>query len=55
MKDGKREFSDGNLDAATRLFDTKGEGKVLYERLKKFKVDVLNLLDPFNTRIYPIR
>jgi gliding motility-associated protein GldM len=46
MKDGKREFSDGNLDAATRLFDTKGEGKVLYERLKKYKVDLLNLLDP---------
>src|SRR5690349_9556308 len=26
MKDGKKEFTEGNLDAATRIFDTKGEG-----------------------------
>jgi len=46
MKDGKREFSDGNLDAATRLFDGKGEGKTLYEKLKKFRLDLLDLMDP---------
>src|ERR1700742_1227995 len=46
MKDKKREFSDGNLDAATRLFDGKGEGKVLYEKLKKFRTDLLDLVDP---------
>ena len=48
MKDGKREFTDGNLDAPTRLFDTKGEGKVLYEKLKKFRLDLLAVIDPSN-------
>src|SRR6202040_1691366 len=37
VKDGVKEFTEGNLDAATRIFDTKGEGKVLYARLIKFK------------------
>jgi len=46
MKDGKKEFTVGNLDAATRIFDTKGEGPVLYGKLNKFKVDLLNELDP---------
>jgi gliding motility-associated protein GldM len=45
-KEGKREFSDGNLDAATRIFDTKGEGKVLYEKLIKYRSSLLELLDP---------
>ena len=47
-KEGKREFSDGNLDAATRLFDTKGEGKVLYGRLIEYRKSLLALLDPSN-------
>jgi len=46
MKDGKREFTDGNLDAATRIFDTKGEGPKLYNSLVKFKADLLDELDP---------
>ena len=46
MKDGKREFTDGNLDAATRLFDTEKAGGVLYEKLKKYRVDLLELVDP---------
>jgi len=46
MKDGKKEFTVGNLDAATRIFDTKGEGPKLYDKLSHFKVDILNLLDP---------
>jgi gliding motility-associated protein GldM len=45
-KEGKREFSDGNLDAATRLFDTKGEGKVLYNKLIDYRKQLLDLLDP---------
>src|SRR5882757_6867191 len=45
-KDGKREFTDGNLDAATRIFDTKGEGPKLYTSLVKFKSDLLDVLDP---------
>lgn len=43
---GKREFADGNLDAATRIFDTQKEGKALYERLKKFRLDLLDIVDP---------
>jgi gliding motility-associated protein GldM len=46
MKDGKREFTDGNLDAATRLFDTEKAGAVLYEKLKKYRSDLLELVDP---------
>jgi gliding motility-associated protein GldM len=46
MKDGKREFTDGNLDAATRLFDTEKAGGVLYEKLKKFRTDLLDMVDP---------
>lgn len=46
MKDGKREFTDGNLDAATRLFDTEKAGGILYERLKKYRLDLLALVDP---------
>jgi len=46
MKDGVKEFTDGNLDAATRIFDTQHEGKALYEKLIKYKADLLNVLDP---------
>ncbi|HVU56309.1 MAG TPA: gliding motility protein GldM [Puia sp.] len=46
MKDGKKEFTEGNLDAATRIMDTKGEGPKLYKSLNDFKTNLLNLLDP---------
>ena len=46
MKDGKKEFTDGALDPATRIFDREGEGPVLYGRLTKFKTDLLDVLDP---------
>ena len=46
MKDGKREFTDGALDPATRIFDREGEGPVLYGKLSKFKTDLLDVLDP---------
>ena len=48
MKDGKREFIDGNLDAATRIFDEGGQGKILYDSLIKFRKDLLNIIDPAN-------
>ncbi len=47
-KEGKREFTDGNLDAATRLMDKNGQGKILYDSLRKFRVDLLKMLDPAN-------
>src|SRR5580658_6618493 len=45
-KEGKREFTDGNLDAATRLMDKDGQGRILYDSLQKFRTDLLNILDP---------
>lgn len=48
MKDGVKEFTVGNLDAATRIFDAGGEGPKLYDKLAKYKVDLLNLMDPSN-------
>jgi gliding motility-associated protein GldM len=47
-KEGKREFTDGNLDAATRLMDKDGQGRILYDSLKKFRLDLLKVLDPAN-------
>jgi gliding motility-associated protein GldM len=48
MVDGKKEFNIGDLDAATRMFDTKGEGKVLYNKLIQYRKDLLATLDPAN-------
>lgn len=48
MKDGRREFADGNLDAATRIFDVQGQGKILYDSIGKFRKDLLNILNPNN-------
>jgi gliding motility-associated protein GldM len=48
VKDGKKEFSDGNLDATTRIMDTKGEGPKLYQSLVDYKAKLLGLLDPSN-------
>jgi gliding motility-associated protein GldM len=48
MKDGQKEFTEGNLDAATRIMDTKGEGPKLYQSLADYKKNLLNLLDPSN-------
>jgi gliding motility-associated protein GldM len=39
------EFKEDNIDAATRLFDTKGEGKNLYTALENFKKNIL-AIDP---------
>jgi gliding motility-associated protein GldM len=48
MKDGKKEFTEGNLDATTRTMDTKGEGPKLYQALADYKTKLLGLLDPAN-------
>ncbi|HMH24773.1 MAG TPA: GldM family protein [Puia sp.] len=46
VKDGVKEYNESSLDAATRLFDTKGQGKVLYEKLKAYKASMLDILKP---------
>ncbi len=42
---GDSTFKEDNIDAATRLFDVKGEGKTLYTTLEKFRKDILEI-DP---------
>ena len=42
-------FSKENIDAATRLFDTKGEGEKLYKALEKYKIEIL-AIDPEITK-----
>ena len=39
-------YKEDNLDAASRLFETKGEGDKLFNRLKQYKEDVLRVLPP---------
>lgn len=48
MKDGHKEYTEGNLDATTRIMDTKGEGPKLYQDLADYKAKLLGLLDPSN-------
>lgn len=45
MIDGKESYREDNLDAATRLFETKGKGKELEARLKQYREAMLNI-DP---------
>jgi len=46
MKDGHQEYTEGNLDAATRIMDKNGEGPKLYAKLKQFRLDLLAVVDP---------
>jgi gliding motility-associated protein GldM len=50
-KDSVEEFREDNLDASTRLFETKGEGPKLKNRLEKYKVDMLNIGLPMDSTI----
>ena len=43
---GEEEFKEDDLDAATRLFTEKGEGKNMYEKLAAYKKNVLAVLNP---------
>ncbi|MEP6674150.1 MAG: hypothetical protein ABJA78_03320 [Ferruginibacter sp.] len=43
MENGKEFFREDNVGAVERLFVTKGKGNELYERLEKYKADVLNI------------
>ena len=45
-KDGKEKFNDANLDAATRVFDKNGKGKVLYDSLAEYKKQMIAVLNP---------
>jgi gliding motility-associated protein GldM len=43
---GAEEFKEDDLDAATRLFTEKGEGKNMYIKLQAYKKQVLAVLNP---------
>ncbi len=45
LKDSVQDYRADNLDASTRLFETKGKGPELKSRLDKYKEDMLNI-DP---------
>jgi gliding motility-associated protein GldM len=45
LKDSVEDFREDNLDASTRLFETKGKGKELKGRLDEYKQNMLNI-DP---------
>jgi gliding motility-associated protein GldM len=45
-EDGVETFNGANIDAATRLMDEKGEGKILYEKLRDYKANILGILKP---------
>jgi len=45
IKDSVEDYREDNLDASTRLFETKGKGKELKDRLDKYKEDMLGI-DP---------
>ena len=49
--DSVEEFREDNLDASTRLFETKGEGPKLKARLDKYKEDMLNIGLPMDPSI----
>jgi gliding motility-associated protein GldM len=44
--EGKQEMNADNLDAATRLMDTKGKGKELYAKLAEYKKNIIGVLKP---------
>ena len=45
IKDSVEDYREDNLDASTRLFETKGKGKELKDKLDKYKEDML-AIDP---------
>ena len=49
--DSVEDFREDNLDASTRLFETKGKGKELKDRLDKYKLDMLKIGFPIDSSI----
>lgn len=57
-ENGKEEYKEDDLEASTRLFvsdppEGKGKGKELFERLKKFKEDLLSIDTSIRTDVGP--
>lgn len=57
LKDSVEDYRADNLDASTRLFETKGEGPKLKARLDQYKKDMLNIDPTINAEfqnIFPV-
>ncbi len=52
--DGKEDYKEDNLDASTKLFTEEEKGKELYDRLAKYKKDVLDILNPDEFKDNPV-
>ena len=53
IKDGKEDFKEDDLDASTRLMDTKGKGKELLAKLQQFKTDIANVIPADKRNLLP--
>jgi len=53
-KEGKEKFNDANLDAATRVFDKDGKGKILFDSLAQYKKEMLAVLNPAEFATNPV-
>ncbi len=51
---GAEEFKEDDLDAATRLFAEKGEGKNMYNKLAEYKKNMLAILNPDEFKDNPV-
>ncbi len=54
VKEGQKIFNDANLDAATRVFDKDGKGKILFDSLTEYKKQMLAVLNPAEFASNPI-
>ena len=46
IENGVEHFAEDDLNASSRMFEKNGEGEKLYAKLKEFKTNLLNTLDP---------
>ncbi len=50
IENGEEKFAEENLEAATRLFDTKGKGPELLKKLNDFKTNILSVDTSLNAQ-----
>jgi gliding motility-associated protein GldM len=53
-KEGKLKYNEANLDAATRVFDKDGKGKILLDSLNEYKKQMLAVLNPADFASNPV-
>ncbi len=53
-KNGEESYRESDLDAPIRLFGNEGQGKILYDDLKKYKQQLLDILNPADFADQPL-